>query len=270
MNDYFAVVGDVHGHMNKMVALLQAWEKQQRKKLKFVLQVGDFEPHRHEADMLTMAASSQHRQLGDFPYYYQKAKHFPWPIYFIAGNHEPHGFLDEHPQGFYAADNCYYLGRAGKKDVEGLTIAGLSGIYDQAHFQHERPPLSVIHQTSRKKYTYFNESDVDTLLKLATVDILLFHEWPSGIIAEQDDVAFLQQRRSLRSDLVGNDYARLLIDALSPRLVLCGHMHRRYRQTLNIQGRQVAVECLASLHENEDGFAVFAINENHDLVLVDS
>ena len=43
---YFAAVGDVHGHIYKMWSLLKRWEEKHHKRLSFVLQVGDFEPHR--------------------------------------------------------------------------------------------------------------------------------------------------------------------------------------------------------------------------------
>jgi len=47
----FAAVGDVHGHMDRCVAMLESWEKTNNKSLSFVLQVGDFEPHRDNADL---------------------------------------------------------------------------------------------------------------------------------------------------------------------------------------------------------------------------
>ncbi|MDJ0554323.1 MAG: metallophosphoesterase [Microcoleaceae cyanobacterium MO_207.B10] len=89
---YFAVVGDVHGHIYKMIGLLQNWENYSGQKLTFILQVGDFEPHRNEADLATMDAPTKYRKLGDFPDFYEQRSIFPWPIWFIGGNHEPYGF----------------------------------------------------------------------------------------------------------------------------------------------------------------------------------
>jgi lariat debranching enzyme len=96
---YFAAIGDVHGDIYSMLGLLDSWEQKQQKSLSFVLQVGDFEPHRHEEDLLTMDAPTKYKQLGDFPDFYRGKVKFPYPLYFIGGNYEPYGFLDYFPQG---------------------------------------------------------------------------------------------------------------------------------------------------------------------------
>ncbi len=55
----FAVVGDVHGQHWAMIRLFSTWGKSHKKSLDFVLQVGDFEPHRDENDLATMAVPRQ-------------------------------------------------------------------------------------------------------------------------------------------------------------------------------------------------------------------
>jgi len=55
---FFAAVGDVHGNMHSMVRDLKAWEKKHNHQLAFVLQVGDFEPQRDEADLVTTPGSN--------------------------------------------------------------------------------------------------------------------------------------------------------------------------------------------------------------------
>jgi hypothetical protein len=127
---YFAVVGDVHGNMNLMVDLLSKWEVKNKIKLSFVLQVGDFEPHRNKDDVLSMAAPSKYKKLGDFPEYFKGKRTFPWLVYFIGGNHEPYIFLDHISEGGAIINNCFYFGRSGVTTIEGLRVAGLSGIYD--------------------------------------------------------------------------------------------------------------------------------------------
>lgn len=89
MMNVMALVGDVHGFQHRMVALLHDLERQQGVSITAVLQVGDFEAHRHEADVATMAAPQKVRTLGDFHQYYEGNTVFPWPLYFIGGNHEP-------------------------------------------------------------------------------------------------------------------------------------------------------------------------------------
>jgi predicted phosphodiesterase len=255
---FFAAVGDVHGDMRRMVRFLEDWTERHRRQLDFVLQVGDFEPHRDEADLATMAAPAKYRHLGDFPAFHQHGRGFPWPLYFIGGNHEPYGYLDSHPEGFELLPGCHYLGRVGAVELRGLRVAGLSGIHRDDHFHLARPPVSQLGNVSNKDFAWFNEHDVDRALELGRADVLLVHDWPSGIIDPADAASFEHQRRSASHDTVGNDYARLIAEALKPKLVLCGHLHRAYRGVLpHASGPPTQVCCLASVAQGSDAFAVF-------------
>ncbi len=260
---FFAAVGDVHGHMDRMVDHLRSLTKRYRRQLDFVLQVGDFEPHRHEADLATMAAPAKYRHLGDFAAYHTRQRRFPWPVYFIGGNHEPYGYLDSHPEGFELAPHCHFLGRVGALDLHGLRVVGLSGIHRDDCFTAPRPPLSALGAVSNKDFTYFNERDVERALELERADVLLLHDWPSGIIDPGDASDFQAQRRSLSHDAVGNAYARLLVDALQPKLVLCGHLHRRYQGGVqHPSGQRSQVRCLASVEQGADAFALFHVTSD--------
>lgn len=106
--------------MDAMVRALSKWERGHGRPLDFVLQVGDFEPHRDEADLATMAAPSRYRVLGDFPDYAAGRRRFPWPLYFVGGNDEPYGLLDRLAPGDAIVGNCTYLGRVGVHRIAGL------------------------------------------------------------------------------------------------------------------------------------------------------
>jgi lariat debranching enzyme len=254
----FAAVGDVHGNMNRMVNDLRHQAEVRHRQFDFVLQVGDFEPHRDEADLATMAAPAKYRHLGDFAAYDKVRRGFPWQVYFIGGNHEPYGYLDTHPEGFELVRNCHYLGRVGVVDLHGLRVVGMSGIYGEERFRAQRPPLSALGSVSNKDFTYFNERDVEQALELGHADVLLLHDWPSGIIDPKDAADFEGQRRSPSHDTVGNEYARLLVDALQPRLVLCGHLHKAYRTSIqHPSGKTTEVRCLASVGQGDGAYGVF-------------
>jgi lariat debranching enzyme len=254
----FAVVGDVHGEMHAMVRRLAAWEKRARRALAFVLQVGDFEPHRDAEDLATMAAPAKYKVLGDFPDYVAGRAAFPWPVYFIGGNHEPYGFLDAEPDGFELVANCRYLGRVGVVEPHGLRVAGLSGIYRDEAFGVIRPPVASLGAVSNKAFAYFNERDVERALDLERADVLLLHDWPADVVDPADAAAFEQQRRSMRYDAVGNEYARLLVDGLRPRLVACGHLHKAYRAVVrHATGEVTRVCCLANVAQGGASVAVF-------------
>lgn len=244
---HFAAVGDVHGHMLAMVRLLARWEQQHRARLQFVLQVGDFEPHRHQADLATMAAPRKYRKLGDFPAFHRGEAAFPWPVYFIGGNHEPYGFLDQVPEGGTIAENCHYLGRVGRVELCHLRIVGLSGIYHPGGFVTPRPGIARLNETSNKAYTCFLESEVEQALAYGKADVLLLHDWPAGLIEQP----------------VPNEYAWLLVEGLRPRLVLCGHMHARHGQRLSLPGNGVAEFCgLGSVEQGSAALAVFRIERD--------
>ncbi|PRQ09083.1 metallophosphoesterase family protein [Enhygromyxa salina] len=77
--------------------------------------------------------------------------------------------------------------------------------------------------------------------------------WPAGTIAPEDEQEFEQQRRSLHYERVGNEPARILVDLLQPRLVVCGHTHRRYRAN----HRRDELRLPRALLSGADAFAVF-------------
>ena len=243
---YFAAVGDVHGNMHLMVKLLNDWETKTNKQLAFVLQVGDFEPHRYEADLTTTPGPKKYRKLGDFADFYTGKAVFPWSIWFIAGNHEPYGFLEQMPQGGQVTNNCYYLGRVGTVTLSGLKIVGVSGIYDPERFQKQRPDVSLISQSSNKKYVGFTEAEINQAITFSSADILLLHDWPSGIISPREAAKFGW------SNEVGNEYASLLVESLKPKLVLCGHMHQPYRTQMSLSNGVAAICCLANVKQGQD------------------
>ena len=258
-NCIFAIVSDVHGHMDEMIKLVDSSSESHRIELDFVLQVGDFEPHRNEEDLRTMAAPQRYKNLGDFPKYHKAKKAFPWPIYFIGGNHEPYGFLDENTEGFKLVKNCTYLGTSFTGEINGLRICGLSGVYSPNYFSQPRPSLHSIDTTPNKAFSYFRESDVESLLLEREIDILLIHEWPDGLVCEEDYVKIDEQRRRLMYKNIGNEYARLVIELLKPQIVVCGHMHLSYRRTFYWpDGRLTKVLALANINSGSESVAIVA------------
>lgn len=253
----FAAVGDVHGQMHAMVRLLRDVERRLGRALAFVLQVGDFEPHRHADDLATMAAPQKYRKLGDFAAFHEGTASFPWPVCFIGGNHEPHAFLDTMPEGGFVADRCRYLGRVGAIDLHGMRIVGLSGIFDEETYQKGRPPIEAIKTTSLKSYVGFTEDEVQRAAELGPADVLLVHDWPAGLASAPSlsEVAASGAQVSYRE--VGNEPAQLLVELLRPKLVFCGHMHHRQRAEITVGEGRVTVCCLASMHEGPEAIAVF-------------
>lgn len=257
MAERFAAVGDVHGRMTTMVTELRAWEEASGLGLDFVLQVGDFEPHRHEDDLASMAAPGRHRRLGDFPAYWRGEERIPWPLTFIGGNHEPYAFLDRH-DGEELMAGLRYLGRAGRVELGGLEIVGLSGIYVDELYSEQRPGPDERVGVSNKDLVGFTEDELASLLD-GGADILLLHDWPEGMIPEERVQEFWGERRGQDP---GNAPARLLVEILKPKLVLCGHLHRRDAFSIPLDGGATAeVICLGKVGQGPDAFAVFEIED---------
>ena len=255
----FAAVGDVHGQIAVMVDLLLELEKTEEVKIEFVLQTGDFEPHRNTADLQTMAAPQKYRKVGDFASFMNGNQSFPWPVYFIGGNHEPYGYLDEDPAGFELMPRCTYLGRAYAGTIGGLKVCGLTGIFSEKHFTEPRPPLSAIGSTSNKEYTYFRTWEVERLLGEDSADVLLLHEWPSGILEPEGWTVPGSRGPGSGGEAPGNKYARWLLDHLRPKLVLCGHLHHRYRRRLRWEdGSDTLFAGLAHIGAGMESVALFS------------
>ncbi len=258
---YFAAVGDVHGEMYLMLAILDKIQSKLNKSISFVLQVGDFEPHRNYADVMTMDAPSKYKKLGEFHHFYTKNYQFPYPIYFIGGNHEPYGFLDRlPPKVTEIASNCYYLGRVGCLELAGLKIVGVSGIYKAKLFDN-RPPISQINSRSNSDYIGFTYKEINQAIDYQKTDILLLHEWANNIVAEKDQEILSQYLPRRKYEEIGNEYASYLIEILQPRLVLCGHMHFPYRNSLSFpDGNSCHICCLANVTKGREAMAIFHLS----------
>lgn len=232
-----AVYGDIHGHwldFKESVAELHA-----REPLDLVLQCGDAQPFRDEADLEYMHCPSKYREPGDFWAFYQGVEEFPVPVLFVGGNHEPWGFLDQHRDGGQLAHNVQFLGRAGSTSVNGLRIAGVSGVYSPTYFgePHPEPPYPV---SRRKQATYYNQADIDRALAVGRADILLLHNWPDLMNAARDATWPSHWTQ------VGCGYLSLVVESLRPRWVFCGHMHRKAQHRVGA----TEIICLSDFHRD--------------------
>ncbi|KAB0669036.1 metallophosphoesterase [Oryzomonas sagensis] len=246
----FAVAGDTHGHMHLMVERLKQMSEQTGVTPSFVLQVGDFQPIRNQDDLTSMNAPERHRSIGDFPDFAAGSATFPWPLWFIAGNHEPFYYLDQHLEGFTLVPNCHYLGRAGRATVEGLVVAGLSGIYSEKHFHEKRTPTRLKDQNWKRR-GYFSDEDLQTMLNMPRPDILLLHDCPVDVFGR--DVP-----------LRGNLIVRELVERMAPKLVLCGHIHQFARGIIN--GSQVYA--FGHIKDDAGSVAIFQWREDAGIELI--
>jgi lariat debranching enzyme len=277
----FAAVGDVHGRHHAMVELVGAAAERAGVEVSFVLQVGDFEPHRHAEDLATMAAPARHRQLGDFGDFHDGRSLFPWPVLFVGGNHEPYGFLDTLGPGAEVAPSCRYLGRAGVVELGGLRVAGLSGIFRPDQFESCRPHVSLFPTTGNKRFIGYTRDEIGRLLDACDAgppDVLLLHEWPrlelgadeirqiNRFVSRQSPFAGPEEEADLPDfhrfrggGGIGSEAALELVQLLEPSLVLCGHMHVPLRSTLPGGPNQIPMRALAKVEFGAASVALFRV-----------
>jgi hypothetical protein len=67
--------------------------------------------------------------------YYTGAATAPLLTIVIGGNHEASNVFQELYHGGWIAPNIYFLGHAGCVRINGVRVAGASGIFNPAHFR---------------------------------------------------------------------------------------------------------------------------------------
>lgn len=219
-----AVVGDVHGHLALLYAILGRWRRETGNPIHLILQVGDLGAYGAEStlDRATRRhAESDPEELG----FAEFAGASPPatlldprpPLVFIPGNHEDFELLDR-AEAESARDTADYpvvedgrilalkSGRVWRFEHEGqlLKVAGVSGIEGRGHKKpvHQRVHLVEAHA-----------------LELAergagAADIVITHERPSLAAG------------NFRHDLGGSLALTLLLESLQPRLAFFGHYDR--------------------------------------------
>lgn len=212
------VVGDVHGKIDELNNLYSKY-----KDIDLVLQVGDFGTVRNEKDLESFFSPPKYKLVKDFPDYFSGRKNISLPTYFIGGNHESWGFLEDKGNQ-EIIPNLHYFGRTGLININGLNIAGISGIFSKHYtLLNERDPVNL------KDRNYFIMDDIDYLKSLDNIDILLMHEWPNNLFHHEEPPKQLKERFGYKLNNLGHsDLLYEVIAEKQPQYVFCGHIHLPY------------------------------------------
>jgi lariat debranching enzyme len=124
-----AVQGCCHGSLTAIYDSIAEFQRQKNERVDLLLLCGDFQALRSRADFASLAVPQKYQALGTFHQYYSGEKVAPVLTIVIGGNHEASNYMWELYHGGWLAPNIYYLGAAGSVLVDGLRIAGASGIY---------------------------------------------------------------------------------------------------------------------------------------------
>jgi len=232
-----AALGDVHGRWREAADLVVSACSEANvdpKDLAMILQAGDAEPLRSEAEIGQVPGPAKYRRQGDFPEVLSGEILMPAPLYFIAGNHEPFSALDA-DGGLIDGRGAWgprvtYLGRAGAVTIDGLRIGFLSGIYGESTYLKSADG-ALRHRTG-KHASHYTAQELEQAQQAVRpgADILLTHDWPSGIT---DDTG--------RYGEIGDPRVRTLIESSGALLSIHGHMHVAHRAMIH----RTQVACLA-------------------------
>jgi lariat debranching enzyme len=228
-----AIEGCCHGELDNIYATLSHLEKENNVKVDLLLICGDFQAVRNEKDLESMAVPEKYRHMQSFYKYYSGEKIAPILTVFIGGNHEASNYLSELPYGGWVAENIYYMGYANVININGIRIAGLSGIYKSQDFykgHYECPPYS---QSSL--HSVYHVRNIDTF-RLETIkkpiDIMLTHDWPLGIHGYGDTNELLRVKPYFSNDIqnnsLGSPKSEKLLTILKPKYWFSAHLHVKF------------------------------------------
>ncbi|ESN98308.1 hypothetical protein HELRODRAFT_185863 [Helobdella robusta] len=228
-----AIEGCCHGELDKIYETVLKCEEKSGIKVDLLLICGDFQAVRNFQDLQTMAVPPKYRQMNSFYKYYSGEAKAPVLTVFIGGNHEASAYLQELPYGGWVAENIYYMGYSGVININGVRIAGLSGIYKdynfhRGHFEH--PPYDE--KTLRSCY-HIRNIDVFRLKQIRKkIDIFLSHDWPQGIYDYGDVVGLLHEKKYFREEVetgtLGSPVGRELLFKLKPQYWFAAHLHCKF------------------------------------------
>ncbi|OSC96836.1 DBR1-domain-containing protein [Trametes coccinea BRFM310] len=235
-----AIEGCCHGELDAIYAEIARVEQQNGYNVDLLLVCGDFQAIRNHRDLACMAVPDKYKQLGGFAKYYTGQAKAPILTLVIGGNHEASNYLWELYHGGWLAPNIYYLGHAGCVQVNGLRIAGASGIFKPGDFHlghYERPPYT--HGTMRSIY-HIREYNIRRLSLLSSPTIFLSHDWPQGIEHHGNTGDLIRRKPYFREDIrkgaLGSPPMMGLLRTLKPQWWFSAHLHCRFEAVVVHEG----------------------------------
>ncbi|XP_017478480.1 PREDICTED: lariat debranching enzyme [Rhagoletis zephyria] len=228
-----AVEGCAHGELEKIYETIQCLENEEGYKVDLLLCCGDFQATRNLDDLQTMAVPPKYLDMCSFYKYYSGELVAPILTIFIGGNHEASNHLQELPYGGWVAPNIYYLGYAGVVKVNGIRIAGLSGIYKGHDYLRGRFEFAPYTDTTRTSVYHVRQLEVFRLKQLSgTIDIFMSHDWPRGIYNYGNKSQLARFKPHFRDEMdkgqLGSRPCEDLLKLLKPNYWFAAHLHCKF------------------------------------------
>lgn len=202
------VIGDVHGHLDRMVELIQS------DSFDFALQVGDFGAYLPTSNLSAIPEHRRH-DLGQFASYYDAQKSIPVPTYFCKGNHEDFELLNRHIEN-PVLPNLFYVPNGQVLKIQGVCIGFLGGNFSTRWFDKPIPKNCQ----SQKILGYLRDYEIQAIkAHQSPIDILVTHE-PSMAPEFTGDRKY------------GCEAVHEMIAAVQPKYAFSGHIHKYAQGTL--------------------------------------
>ncbi|TBU29220.1 DBR1-domain-containing protein [Dichomitus squalens] len=231
-----AIEGCCHGELDAIYSHIASLEERNGYKVDLLLVCGDFQAIRNYHDLQCMAVPDKYKKLGGFLKYYTGQAKAPILTIVIGGNHEASNYFWELYHGGWLAPNIYFLGHAGCVQVNGVRIAGASGIFKAQDFRQghwERIPYN--HSSVRSIY-HIREYNVRRLSLLSSPAVFLSHDWPQGIEHHGNLRDLLRRKPYFRDDInkgaLGSPPLMGLLRTLKPQWWFSAHLHCRFEATV--------------------------------------
>lgn len=186
-----AIVGDVHGHLSLMYAILGKWQIESGRKIDLILQCGDMGAFLATSQLdraTTRRKDDDPEELGFAQFAEANAPSTLLdprpPLVFIPGNHEDFSFLEKCDDAASPSEAIYPVSEDGRISAlrssriwtvgEGdhrVRIAGISGIAGGSHKKGRH-----------LRYHLSNDESLDLAIAgMGSIDIFISHDGPTGL-----------------------------------------------------------------------------------------
>ncbi|EIM82251.1 uncharacterized protein STEHIDRAFT_160806 [Stereum hirsutum FP-91666 SS1] len=251
-----AVEGCCHGELGAIYKEIANLERRNGYKVDLLLCCGDFQAIRNHQDLMCMAVPPKYRKLGEFYQYYTGELVAPVLTIIIGGNHESSSYLWELYHGGWLAPNIYFLGHAGCVQVNGVRIAGASGIFNGREFRkghYERVPYD---NSAIRSIYHIREYNVRRLSLLSSPTIFLSHDWPQSIPHFGDLPSLLRRKAFFRADIesgqLGSPPLMDLLRTLKPEWWFAAHLHVKFEALVRHESGPEQIEQATGVTSGED------------------
>ncbi|XP_054728923.1 lariat debranching enzyme [Anastrepha obliqua] len=250
-----AVEGCAHGELEKIYETIQSIENEEGVKVDLLLCCGDFQATRNLEDLQTMAVPQKYLDMCSFYKYYSGELVAPILTLFIGGNHEASNHLQELPYGGWVAPNIYYLGYAGVVKVNGIRIAGLSGIYKGHDYLRGRYEFAPYTDATRTSVYHVRQLEVFRLKQLSdSIDIFMSHDWPRGVYNYGNKSQLARFKPHFRDEMdkgqLGSRPCEDLLKLLKPKYWFAAHLHCKFAALVTHDELDESREVPESSYEN--------------------